>query len=122
MPQTLYHAVVEPPATEPEDSALSWVWELVDQTEPCVVVDEVGLRARLLVACANACGAQFHPPGDVRFPSPRPSIKLEVLAGVGLRCPQPGTSGVARPEPSVLLDAVDLPGEARRCRDSRGDE
>ena len=81
-----------------------------------------GLHARLLVACANACGARFHAEGDVRFPTPRPLGKLEVLAGVGLRCSQPGTSGVARPEPSVLLDTVVRPGAARRCRGSRGDE
>ena len=93
---------------------------MVDRVEPCAVNDEVGLHARMLAACANACGAQFVAEGDLRFPSPRPLMKLEVLAGVGLRCSQPGGSGVARPAPSVLLDAAVLPEEARRCRGSRG--
>ena len=122
LPQVLYHGVVGPPVSGPAESELGWVWDLVEQVEPCDVADEAGLHARLLVACANACGAQFRPTGDIRFPSPRPLIKIEVLSGVGLRCPPSRTQGASRPEPSVLLDAVVLLAEARRCRGSRGDE
>ena len=122
VPQVLYHAVIEPPATDPQDSALGWTWDLVERVEPCDVADEAGLHARMLVACANACGAKFDPTGEVLFPSPRPLIKLEVLSGVGLRCSLPRAQVVSRPEPSVLLDSVVLPDEARRCRGLRGDD
>ena len=74
----------------------------------------------MLQACINAAGARFEAGGELVFQRPPPLIKFAVLAGVGLRCSRLGTSGVARPEPSVLLDAVVLPEEARRCRGVHG--
>ena len=106
----------------PEESELGWVWDLVSETEPCVVEDEAGLHSRVLQACVNASGACFEAGGELVFPCPSPLIKHAVMAGVGLRCSQSEGSGVARPEPSVLLDVVVLPEEARRCRGAHGDE
>jgi len=122
LPQVLHHCIVEPPVSEPEESELGWVWDLVAETEPCVVEDEAGLHARMLQACVNAAGARFDAGGELVFPRPPPLIKFAVMAGVGMRCSLPGASGVARPEPSVLLDVVVLPEEARRCRGAHGDE
>ena len=90
--------------------------------EPCVVEDEAGLHARMLHACVNAAGARFDVGGELVFLRPPPLISRVVLAGVGMRCSLPWASGVARQVPSVLLDVVVLPEEARRCRGAHGDE